>query len=414
MKQKPYIEDIVGNGLNDEQDSIQAWYNYLLRDKSVIVDIFQGQLRNTLRCTKCLHCSIKFEPFMYLSIPIQNNTTTTTTDDDNTNTDDDDTTLSLDDCLNLFCREELLTKENQWYCSKCKEHVDATKKFDLWTLPPILIVHLKRFKHDQNYHDDDALVDAVTDVDVDADPDALVETSFGSYSDITSWITNSFTTTRNNNNNDNNNKKKQGARSNVTKLNQKINFPLRDWKPCIARKNVKFSNNNNNNCNDPSYDLYAVSNHFGGYGSGHYTAFAMNRIDDEWYEFNDSLTKKINEDYIEERNDAAYLLFYNQIDKSNVVMTGATTRNASGSGNGSGSTKNNATMNDSDIDLLVGGDESEGSITSSSRDCRSNRVPVVYMQSISRPEHWPHLQGGGDDENHQNAKEYTRRKQPPS
>ena len=33
------------------------------------------------------------------------------------------------------------------YCSKCKDFRDARKKFDLWKMPPILIIHFKRFKH---------------------------------------------------------------------------------------------------------------------------------------------------------------------------------------------------------------------------------------------------------------------------
>lgn len=34
------------------------------------------------------------------------------------------------------------------------------------------------------------------------------------------------------------------------------------------------------------YDLFAVDNHYGGLGGGHYTAFAKNYIDGNWYEYN--------------------------------------------------------------------------------------------------------------------------------
>ncbi len=147
-----------GDGSNDERQSIKAWRNYLLRDKSVIVDIFQGQLRNTLTCKQCQHRSVKFDPFMYLSIPIPSsssngggflnrNNNKNNNNGSNGGSGGKNNPITLDDCLDLFCREELLTNENQWYCPKCEDHVDAIKKFDLWTLPPILIVHLKRFKH---------------------------------------------------------------------------------------------------------------------------------------------------------------------------------------------------------------------------------------------------------------------------
>lgn len=33
------------------------------------------------------------------------------------------------------------------YCPSCKEHRQASKKLDLWRLPEILVVHLKRFSY---------------------------------------------------------------------------------------------------------------------------------------------------------------------------------------------------------------------------------------------------------------------------
>lgn len=36
------------------------------------------------------------------------------------------------------------------------------------------------------------------------------------------------------------------------------------------------------------YDCYAVSNHFGNMGFGHYTAYAKNPNDNKWYQFDDS------------------------------------------------------------------------------------------------------------------------------
>ena len=56
------------------------------------------------------------------------------------------------------------------------------------------------------------------------------------------------------------------------------------------------------------YDLYAVTNHFGSLNGGHYTAFAKNQEDSNWYCFNDSSVSRVNEKSI--CSDAAYLLFY--------------------------------------------------------------------------------------------------------
>lgn len=55
--------------------------------------------------------------------------------------------LQLSDCLELFTSEEKLSSSDPWYCPKCKKHQEATKKLDLWSLPDVLVVHLKRFSY---------------------------------------------------------------------------------------------------------------------------------------------------------------------------------------------------------------------------------------------------------------------------
>ncbi|MFH4973766.1 hypothetical protein AB6A40_000475 [Gnathostoma spinigerum] len=49
------------------------------------------------------------------------------------------------DMLAMFSETERLKPEESWYCNKCKEHVEATKRLILYRLPPILIIQLKRF-----------------------------------------------------------------------------------------------------------------------------------------------------------------------------------------------------------------------------------------------------------------------------
>jgi ubiquitin carboxyl-terminal hydrolase 4/11/15 len=53
--------------------------------------------------------------------------------------------VSLADCFNWFRVEETLDEQNQWYCPSCKQFVCAKKQMDVWSVPPCLIVHLKRF-----------------------------------------------------------------------------------------------------------------------------------------------------------------------------------------------------------------------------------------------------------------------------
>merc|ERR1712224_627929 len=42
------------------------------------------------------------------------------------------------------------------------------------------------------------------------------------------------------------------------------------------------------------YDLYAISNHYGNMGFGHYTAYCQNPVTNQWYEFDDSRVSQVN------------------------------------------------------------------------------------------------------------------------
>lgn len=52
--------------------------------------------------------------------------------------------VSQQDCLRLFSKEEKLTDNNKVFCRHCKAHRDSTKKLEIWKVPPIVLVHLKR------------------------------------------------------------------------------------------------------------------------------------------------------------------------------------------------------------------------------------------------------------------------------
>uniref|UniRef100_A0A8C7MPU0 Ubiquitin carboxyl-terminal hydrolase n=1 Tax=Oncorhynchus kisutch TaxID=8019 RepID=A0A8C7MPU0_ONCKI len=156
------------------------------------------------------------------------------------------TTVQLQECIELFTTVEILEEENPWYCPICKKHQLATKKLDLWSLPEVLIIHLKRF-------------------------------SYTKYS--------------------------------REKLDIIVDFPLRhlDFSGCLLRKT-------GTNGEPPSrYDLIAVSNHYGGLRDGHYTSYARNKDNGQWYYFDDNKVTYAREEQIV--TNAAYLLFYHRQDK---------------------------------------------------------------------------------------------------
>ena len=57
----------------------------------------------------------------------------------------------LNDCLKLFCEEELLSNDNMWYCNKCQKHKQAKKQIRFFKLPNYLIIQLKRFKNTNGF-----------------------------------------------------------------------------------------------------------------------------------------------------------------------------------------------------------------------------------------------------------------------
>ncbi|XP_016058354.1 PREDICTED: ubiquitin carboxyl-terminal hydrolase 4 isoform X2 [Miniopterus natalensis] len=63
------------------------------------------------------------------------------------------TAMALRDCIELFTTMETLGEHDPWYCPTCKKHQQATKKFDLWSLPKVLVVHLKRFSYSRYWRD---------------------------------------------------------------------------------------------------------------------------------------------------------------------------------------------------------------------------------------------------------------------
>ncbi|CAD6266820.1 unnamed protein product [Miscanthus lutarioriparius] len=155
-------------------------------------------------------------------------------------------TCSLYACLEAFIKKEPLGPEDMWYCPGCKEHQQASKKLDLWRLPEILIIHLKRFSY---------------------------------------------------------------SRYTKNKLETFVDFPICD---------LDLSKYIGHRCQDVphNYRLYAISNHYGSLGGGHYTAYVYHEGKKRWYDFDDRHVGPITEDSI--KTSAAYVLFYRRIQEDSL------------------------------------------------------------------------------------------------
>ena len=138
VKSKPYVEEFEGKGMPDSQVATESWSRHLLRHDSIIVDHCQGMHRSHLTCPVCGRESIKFDVYSSISVPVVPKK--------------GHSRISLKECLEKFTEGEQLDENNAWYCPNCKKHVCALKMLALWTVPDILIVHLKRFTYEVRSH----------------------------------------------------------------------------------------------------------------------------------------------------------------------------------------------------------------------------------------------------------------------
>ncbi|KAF8937450.1 ubiquitin-specific protease doa4 [Haplosporangium gracile] len=112
-----------------------AWQRYLRRDSSIIVNIFQGQYKSQLCCSKCGKTSTTYNPFMYLTLPVKAKTSSRQPQ-------------TLTSCLNAFVEPELMEGDNAWNCPNCKKPRKASKQLTISRLPDVLLIQLKRFSSD--------------------------------------------------------------------------------------------------------------------------------------------------------------------------------------------------------------------------------------------------------------------------
>ena len=57
--------------------------------------------------------------------------------------------LNLDELLTNFNQLEKLSKDNEWFCPKCKKMQLADKKMEIYAISEVVIIHLKRFRNNR-------------------------------------------------------------------------------------------------------------------------------------------------------------------------------------------------------------------------------------------------------------------------
>lgn len=99
---------------------------------NIIPRLFTGQHSYETVCHTCTQCSEssnRLQTFYELDIPVRGFTT-------------------LEESLSSLLGSEVLQGENQYYCERCGSKSDATRRFKISTLPPMLCLSLQRFIFD--------------------------------------------------------------------------------------------------------------------------------------------------------------------------------------------------------------------------------------------------------------------------
>ncbi|KZC08253.1 Ubiquitin carboxyl-terminal hydrolase 31 [Dufourea novaeangliae] len=201
--------------------------------------------------------------------------------------------VTLEECFDLYTKDEVLGAEDAWHCPYCNKKQEVVKKLGLWSLPDILVIHLKRFRQQSKQRSTSKLT-------------MLVDFPLYGF-DMTPHLAHNGVQTHNN----------------VTSLG---GLGWSPWKkPRPRQQNIpKYDEN--------VYDLYAICNHHGqDLQGGHYTAFCRNPYDTQWYCFDDTRVEAVNDTNL--ITNAAYMLFYQRRGLTNNSGTSST---ASTSSTGSG------------------------------------------------------------------------------
>ncbi|KAK2579898.1 hypothetical protein KPH14_007578 [Odynerus spinipes] len=97
----------------------------------------------------------------------------------------------------------------------------------------------------------------------------------------------------------------------LEKRNTAVDFPLKEFnlKPYLITDHDA-PMNNTRFC---TYNLFAMSNHYGTMEGGHYTAFCKNSVQNKWYKYDDQTVTEVSPSQVKSQNTSAYLLFYTSL-----------------------------------------------------------------------------------------------------
>jgi ubiquitin C-terminal hydrolase len=206
--------------------------------------------------------------------------------------------ITLEDCLDEFAKEE---KMPEVYCSKCKDYKMQTKRMSLWRLPPVVIIHLKRFQFTQ--HMRRKLRDFVDfpleglDLSRIMARDVTVSTPKIVDNSVKETIPADCETKKNGESSGSHDKTREDTAGDGERNGDSAGI-----------EDGSSRMNDDDGRSEMLYDLYGVVHHQGALSTGHYVASLKSEIDGQWRLFNDAQIFEIHpKDVVDS---SAYLLFY--------------------------------------------------------------------------------------------------------
>ncbi|XP_075678522.1 uncharacterized protein LOC113796719 [Dermatophagoides pteronyssinus] len=306
---------------NHNPNNQQQHHDQHLKYRSIVSDLFAGELENTIRCANCGHTSTLIETFLNLSIPItaidraiqskiQNsmvfpNMRLNVPSFNNQQQQQQSSSSSSSSSTTSLSTDQSLIERSLNYASETvRYYYDYLWNWFDWFMsflsnPSVdLIDCLETFfnpellENENRYHCDNCkqLCNGIKCIRIKRLPEILI-VHLNRY---------------------------QNVNSVVRKITSQLNFPLNDFSlKSFLTESMAATNNVND---DAQYDLVAVVCHNGTQvTNGHYICYAMNEMNLDWYEFDDMHVSYVSKDRILSMASSAYILIYQRNDQQSMM-----------------------------------------------------------------------------------------------
>ena len=127
-----------------DTDSIDKIINYIRNGYKLVLYITNKDLIDNFN--EIIKINFKNEKEKEKEDLEEDNNNNENDEEENNNENEVEKTPTLNDIFIHFCLHEKLDKENEWFCPNCKKLVNAYKKLDLFYLPRILMLSIKRYQ----------------------------------------------------------------------------------------------------------------------------------------------------------------------------------------------------------------------------------------------------------------------------